>query len=116
MTTGPSDLLPICRRLLEWARATGGWEAPVWDELREAVERETTVQPEPPTPGDRVLRLQIDGVLDVRIPPETDEDGPNWDDWLDRAIQAALVDGRWQECTSVSESEVGVLDEYGQVR
>lgn len=31
-------LLITCRGLLDWARNTGGWEASVWDELREAIE------------------------------------------------------------------------------
>ncbi|MGE3856857.1 MAG: hypothetical protein AB7G21_07855 [Dehalococcoidia bacterium] len=31
-------LLVTCRRLLDWARNTGGWEAPVWAELQEAID------------------------------------------------------------------------------
>ncbi|TAJ19199.1 MAG: hypothetical protein EPO65_07385 [Dehalococcoidia bacterium] len=31
-------LLGISERLLEWARNTGGWDAPVWAELRDAIE------------------------------------------------------------------------------
>jgi hypothetical protein len=44
-------LIAICRRLLEWARNTGGWEAPVWTELRDALEG--------CTPDDR----NVEGVL-----------------------------------------------------
>ena len=48
-----------------------------------------------PRPGDRVLRLHIDGVLDLIIPDGVDEEGHGWDGWRDAAIQSALDDGRW---------------------
>jgi len=115
MTTERFELLAICRRLLAWEQTTGGWDAPVWRDLRAAVERASAEAPVAAV-GDRVLRLHIEGTLDVRIPDEVDEDSEGWDDWLDAAIQAALIDGRWQDCTGVGESEVGVLDEQGWVR
>ncbi len=127
MTIERNDLRTICRRLLRWAQATGGWEAPVWRQLRAAVGRESPSQAlvseeaTPswlgcPRPGDRVLRLHLDGVLDFVIPNGVDEEREGWDDWRDAAIQAALDDGRWLECTAVADSEVGVLDENGWVR
>lgn len=115
MTTERFELLAICRRLLAWEETMGGWDAPVWRDLRAAVELTSTAAPVPAV-GDRVLRLHIEGTLDIRIPDEIDEDGDGWDDWLDAAIQAALIDGRWQDCTGVGESEVGVLGEHGEVR
>ena len=126
MTIERNDLLTIGRRLLEWAQATGGWEAPVWRQLRAAVERESSSQALViekatrwlgcPRPGDRVLRLHIAGVLDFVIPGGVDEESEGWDDWRDAAIQAALDDGRWLECTAVVDSEAGVLDENSWVR
>lgn len=115
MTTERFELLAICRRLLTWEQTMGGWDAPVWRDLRAAVARTDTAPPAPAV-GDRVLRLHIEGTLDIRIPVEVDEDGEAWDVWLDGAIQAALIDGRWQDCTGIGESEVGVLDERGEVR
>jgi len=44
-------LIGVCRELLEWARITGGWEAPAWTELRDSLEE--------PTPDDR----NVAGVL-----------------------------------------------------
>ena len=127
MTIERNELLAICRRLLEWAEVTGGWDAPVWRELRDAVERaeasQTHVMEEAtpsaagsPRPGDRVLRLHIDGVLDLVIPAGVDEESEGWDDWRDAASQSALDDGRWLECTSVADSEVGVLGDRGWLR
>ncbi len=69
-----------------------------------------------PVAGDRVLRLHIGGVLDLAIPPGLEEDGDGWDAWFDAAIAAVLDDGRWNECTSITDSEVGVLDEDGLIR
>lgn len=127
MTIERNDLLTICRQLLEWAQVTGGWEAPVWHQLRAAVEQEgasqTLVIEEAapswvgcPRPGDRVLRLHLDGVLDFVIPDGVDEEDEGWDDWRDAAIQSALDDGRWLECTAVADSEVGVLGDRGWLR
>jgi hypothetical protein len=74
------------------------------------------VLPGHPRPGDRVLRLHIDGVLDLVIPDGVDEESEGWDGWRDAAIQSALDDGRWLECTAVAESEVGVLGDRGWLR
>lgn len=93
----------------------GGWDAPVWRDLHDAMERTAAATPAPAV-GERVLRLHIEGTLDIRIPDDVDEHGASWDAWLDAAIQAALASGRWQDCTGVGESEVGVLDEHGEVR
>lgn len=93
----------------------GGWDAPVWRDLHAAVER-TGDPPTAPAVGDRVLRLHIEGTLDVHIPDRIKEDGDAWDDWLDAAIQSALLDGRWLNCTGIADSEVGILDERGEVR
>jgi hypothetical protein len=127
MTIERNDVLPIYRRVLDWARATGGWEAPVWRQLRAAIERAGLSQrlvieaaapswPGCPRPGDRVLRLHIDGVLDLAMPEGIDEESPCWDGWRDEAIQSALDDGRWLECTAVADSEVGVLGDRGWLR
>lgn len=115
MTTERHDLPAICRRLLAWEQTMGGWDAPVWRDLRAAMER-TSAPPTAPVAGDRVLRLHIEGTLDVRIPDGIEEDGDAWDGWLDAAIQSALLDGRWQDCAGVDDSEVGILDERGEVR
>ncbi|RJQ07867.1 MAG: hypothetical protein C4558_09080 [Dehalococcoidia bacterium] len=115
MTTERFDLLAICRRLLAWEQTMGGWDAPVWRDLRATLER-TSDPPPTPVVGDRLLRLHIEGTLDIRIPDEIEEDGEAWDDWLDAAIQSALLDGRWQDCTGVDDSEVGILHESGAVR
>lgn len=48
MTAEYDRLVAICRRLLEWERATGGWEAPVWEELRAALRAPAS----PPTAGE----------------------------------------------------------------
>ena len=32
-----NDLLALLQKLLDWEEAMGGWEAPVWDEAREAI-------------------------------------------------------------------------------
>lgn len=114
MTTERFELLAICRRLLEWERTTGGWDAPVWSDLRSAIEQASAAALAPVV-GDRVLRLHIEGTLDIRIPDEIDEHGEAWDVWLDGAIQAALIGGRWQDCTGIGDSEVGVLGEHGEV-
>ncbi len=115
MTMERFDLLAIGRRLLAWAATMGGWDAPVWRELQAAVDRASAVAPSVAV-GDRVLRLHIEGTLDIRIPDDIEEGSDGWDTWLDTAIQAALLDGRWQECTGVEDSEVGMLDERGEVR
>lgn len=31
---GGPDPIPVLERLLQWAEATGGWEAPIWEEAR----------------------------------------------------------------------------------
>lgn len=36
-TIDHARLIGVCRGLLEWARITGGWEAPVWTELQDAI-------------------------------------------------------------------------------
>jgi len=115
MTTERHDLLAICQRLLAWEQTMGGWDAPVWRDLRAAVEQRGDPATAPVV-DDRVLRLHIEGTLDIRIPDEIDDDGEAWDAWLDAAIQAALIDGRWQDCTGIGESEVGVLGDHGEVR
>ncbi len=38
-------LIGICRRLLESARNTGGWDAPVWSELQDAIMGRTPDDP-----------------------------------------------------------------------
>ena len=76
------------------------------------IERNDPLQGDP-RPGDRVLRLHINGVLDLIIPDGVDEESHGWDGWRDAAIQSALDDGRWLECTGVVESEVGVLGNRG---
>jgi len=115
MTTERFDLLAIGRRLLAWEATIGGWDAAVWRDLRAAVDRADAVAPIAAV-GDRVLRLHIEGTLDIRIPDDVADTGDAWDGWLDGAIQAALLDGRWQDCTGVGESEVGILAERGEVR
>lgn len=73
-------------------------------------------QPPAPHPGDRVLRLYIGGVVDIAIPDGLDEDGEGWDEWFADALEAALADGRWDDCTGIDDSVVGVLDERYRVR
>lgn len=70
----------------------------------------------PPQPGDRVLRLFIGGVLDIPIPHGLEEDGEGWDEWFADAIEAAITDGRWDDCTGIDDSVVGMLDEQYRVR
>ena len=45
-------LLAICERLLEWERAMGGWDAPVWHDLSAMLDRRraTTIADHGPAP------------------------------------------------------------------
>ena len=65
---------------------------------------------------ERVLRLHIQGCLDLTIPDGVEEDDEGWDEWRESALLAALDDGRWTESTYVEESEVGVVDEQGWIQ
>lgn len=47
------DALTVLRRLLEWERQLGGWEAPCWrDAARLAKSLDAAAEPEPVEPTD----------------------------------------------------------------
>lgn len=53
------DILRAARDVLEWAEYTGGWDAPCWERLRQAV-RETAPQTEAPDDAQDALRRIYD--------------------------------------------------------
>ncbi|MGE3795286.1 MAG: hypothetical protein AB7I38_15340 [Dehalococcoidia bacterium] len=67
-----------------------------------------------PSPGVRVLRLYLSGVLDLSVPDDIEEDGAAWEAWFEGALAAAFQDGRWADAASIARSEVGHLDERGR--
>lgn len=66
-------------------------------------------QPPPPRAGDRVLLLTIGGVLPIAIPDGLTEGDPEWEAWFDEAIEAAFDDGRWLDCTAITDARIGFL-------
>ncbi len=65
-------------------------------------------------PGTRVLRLHLAGVLDLPVLPGLEEDGPGWNAWFEGALAAAFEDGRWADASSITRSELGILDAHGR--
>ena len=72
-------------------------------------------QPAFPQPGTRVLEVAVGGVFHVRIPDGIEEGDDRWDDWVDAALLAASLDGRWSDCTEIEDMQAGVLGERGYV-
>jgi hypothetical protein len=63
----------------------------------------------------RVLEVTVGGVFHIRIPDGIAEDDDRWDEWVDAALKAAWLDGRWSDCTEIDSMQVGVLGERSSV-
>lgn len=87
-----------------------------WRALVRGDDATAPLQPPPPQPGERVLRLYVGGVLDIPIPDGLEEDGEGWDEWFADALEEVIADGRWDDCTGIDDSVVGVLDERYRVQ
>lgn len=81
------------------------------------VTRSNPLPPQPPIPppGTWVLEVAVGGVFHVRIPDGIEEGDDRWDDWIDSALLAASLDGRWSDCTEIEDMQMGVLGERGSV-